>query len=168
MAFWPFYMVACVALIFWGYRAGAGNLVPAIILCGLVGMRFVVLMPEQARELAAFIPWLCVAATLMYNKAWLPGVLCLLSGATYPVLLTLGLRIEYLGLVSIVADTFLIAALGFWGLAIYSHTHRDRDRVGYNGLYAAQIMAKSEGLRLADAGVGTSDQTGHEALAGTA
>lgn len=150
MPFWPWYMLACIGLIVWGYRTGAALFAPVAILCGLVAMRFVVVLPDSLRELAAFIPWLCVAAILMYKGVWVPGVLCLLSGVTYPVLLTLGLRIEYLGLVPIVADAFLIAALGFWGLAIYSHTHRDRGRVGHNGLYAAQVMAESEGVYSAD------------------
>lgn len=146
MPFWPWYMAACIGLIVWGHRTGAAVFAPVMILCGLVAMRFVVVLPDNMRELAAFIPWLCVAAILMYKKAWVPGALCLLSGVTYPVLLTLGLRIEYLGMVPIVADAFLIAALGFWGLAIYSHTHRDRGRVGNNGLHAAQVMAEGAGV----------------------
>lgn len=146
MPFWPFYMAGCIALIAWGYRTGAQVFAPVAILCGLVAMRFVVLLPEGWKELAAFAPWLCVAMLLGYKGAWVPAVLCLLSGATYPALLTLGLRIDYLGLVPIVADAFLIAALGFWGLAIYSHTHRDRDRVGDNGVYAAEVVAQGSGV----------------------
>ena len=150
MPFWPWYMAACVGLILWGYRAGAAVFAPVAILCGLIVMRFVVLLPDHARELAAFTPWLCVAYILMYKGAWLPGVLCLLSGATYPVLLTLGLRIEYLGLAPIIADAFLIAALGLWGLAIYSHTSDNRDRVDHDGASVAVGMAESKGLRHAN------------------
>jgi len=116
-------------------------------------------MPDNLREIAAFIPWLCVSAILMYKQAWLPGVLCLLSGVTYPVLLILGLRIEYLGLVPIIADAFLIAALGFWGLAIHSHTYRDRDRISSDGAVVAVGMAKSSGSIITGKGM-------HHALAG--
>jgi len=142
MPFWPWYMAGCVALILWGYRAGAAVVAPVAILCGLIVMRFVAMLPNNWRELTAFILWLCVARILMYNKIWAPGALCLLSGAMYPAMLPLGFNIEYLGLVSILADAFLLAALGFWGLAIYSHTHSNRDRVDRDGALVAVGMAK--------------------------
>lgn len=116
MPFWPWYMAICVALI-WRYRAGA-VFAPVAILCGLLAMRAVVLLPDAARELMAFIPWLCVAIYLMYKGAWVPGALCLLSGATYPTLLVVGLHIEYMGLVPIIADAFLLAAMAASGLGM--------------------------------------------------
>ena len=96
----------------------------------------------------------------MYNKEWVPGFLCLLSGAVYPVLLTLGLKIEHLGLVPIIADPLALAALGFWGLAVYSHTNRNCARVGGNGLYAAEIMAKGESVHHAVAWRGAKIKAG--------
>jgi hypothetical protein len=152
MPFWPWYMAACVGLILWN-RAGA-RFAPVAILCGLVAMRGVVLLPDYARELAAFAPWLCVAMYLMYKGAWVPGAFCLLSGATYPTLLVAGLRIEYLGLVPIIADTFLVAAIFASGARMerYSNSGNDRARVGDNGLVVAQGMAAREGFRAKDFG----------------
>lgn len=116
-------MLACAGLILWGYRAGA-YAVPAIILLGLIGMRGVMWgLHPNVHELAAFPLWLCVAVFLMYKGAWLAGALCLLSGATYPALLVVGARIEYLGLSPIIADAFLIAAIVVGG-------HGVRESVG--------------------------------------
>jgi hypothetical protein len=109
------------------------------------------MLPDYMRELAAFIPWLCVAILLMYKGAWVPGVLCLLSGATYPTLLVVGLRIEYLGLVPIIADAFLIAAIfaAGLGMAQYSNTGHNRARMDGNGMASAQVMAARQGLAFA-------------------
>ena len=143
MPLWPWYMAACVALILWGCRTGAAVFAPVAIFCGLISMRFVVLLPEQARELAAFIPWLCVAAILMYKEAWVPGALCLLSGVTYPTLLVLGARIEYLGLSPAIADAFLVSAIvaGWWGMVEHSNSGSNRDRLDDDGASFAMGMA---------------------------
>jgi len=149
MPFWPWYMAACVGLILWGHRAGA-VFAPVAILAGLVAMRGVVLLPEAARELAAFIPWLCVAMALMYKGEWVPGALCLLSGATYPTLLVVGLHIEYLGLVPIIADAFLIAALAATGLGMAQRfdPRDNRARMVANGEAAAMGMAENQVCRV--------------------
>jgi hypothetical protein len=59
------------------------------------------------------------------------------------------MRIEYLGMAPIIADAFLIAALGFWGLAAYSHTNRNSDRINGDRLRPAQVMAQGSGMHLA-------------------
>lgn len=143
MPFWPWYMLACAALMAFGYRRG-GMAVPAIILCGLLAMRGVMWGLDPAmRELSAYTVWLCVAVALMYKGAWVPGALCLLSGVTYPTLLVLGVRIEYLGLAPIIADAFLIAAIisGWRGMAQHSNSGADRVRLVDNGAGAALGMA---------------------------
>ena len=124
MPFWPWYMAACVALMVYGYGRGGWH-IPALILCGLIGMRFVAMLHAPFFELAAFPLWLCIASLLMYKGAWVPGVLCLLSGATYPTLLVLGARIEYLGISPILADAFLISAIfaGWWGMGQRGDSH---------------------------------------------
>lgn len=135
MPFWPWYMAACVALMIYGHNRG-GFIVPAIILFGLIGMRGVMWGLDPAfREVSAYILWLSVAILLMYKGAWVPGALCLLSGVTYPTLLVLGVRIEYLGLAPIVADAFLIAAIfiGWLGMGQYSNSADNRARMVDNG-----------------------------------
>ena len=160
MPFWPWYMAACVGLILWN-RAGA-IFAPVAILCGLVAMRAVVLFPEALLELAAFIPWLCVAIYLMYKGAWVPGALCLLSGATYPTFLVVGLRIEYMGLVPIIADAFLIAALFASGVGMgqHSNSRNNRVRMDDNGLASAQGLAARQGVGLENMGRGLEMKAG--------
>lgn len=143
MPFWPWYMAACVACMAYGYRRG-GAIVPALILCGLIGMRFIVWgFDPSLVELAAYALWLCVAMLLMYNGAWVPGALCLLSGVTYPTLLVLGVRIEYLGLSPIIADAFLVSAIlaGWWGMVEHSNSGSNRDRLDVDGAPFALGMA---------------------------
>ena len=135
MPFWPWYMAACVGLMVYGYRRG-GVAIPALILGGLVGMRAIMWGFDPAlREVSAHILWLCVAILLMYKGAWVPGALCLLSGVTYPTLLVLGVRIEYLGMSPIIADAFLIAAMlaGWLGMAQYSNSGANRARMAGDG-----------------------------------
>ena len=127
-------MVLCLALIAWGYRRG-GFHVPALILCGLVGMRFVMWgLEDTVQPLAAFHLWLYVAMSLMYKSAWVSGALCLLSGVTYPTLLAVGVRIEYLGLTPIIADAFLLAAIftGWLGMVERFNSSDNRARMADN------------------------------------
>ncbi len=108
--FWLFYMLACAALILMG-RDGKW-FTPAAILAGLLAMRLVMGYTEGAwQQVTACAVWLSVAALLSYKGLWLPSILCATSGIAYPALMLVGLRIEYLGLVAIVADVLLLAAL---------------------------------------------------------
>lgn len=146
MPFWPWYMAACVALMIYGHKRG-GFIVPAIILCGLIGMRGVMWGLDPAvREVAAYILWLSISVLLMYNGAWVAGALCLLSGVTYPTFLVLGVRIEYIGLTPIVADAFLIAAIfsGWIGIIQYSNTTGNRARVVGDGKDFAMGVASHQ------------------------
>lgn len=144
-------MALSLALIAWGYRRG-GYHVPALILCGLVGMRFVLWgLDKNIQPLVAFYLWLFVAIALMYKGAWVPGALCLLSGVTYPTLLALGVRIEYLGLSPIIADAFLLSAFftGWLGMVERFNTSGDSagmasDRSGFAVGMAARKMRNSE------------------------
>lgn len=146
--FWPWYMLACAAPMALGYKRG-GMAVPALILCGLISMRGVMWGLDPAmRELAAYTVWLCVAVALMYKGAWVSGALCLLSGVTYPTLLVLGVRIEYLGLAPIIADAFLIAAIfsGWHGMAQRSNPGANRAGLVVNcASHAAGMAARQAG-----------------------
>lgn len=156
MPFWPWYMAACAALIIYGHKRG-GMAVPALILCGLVAMRGVMWgLDPMWRELAAYTVWLCVAMSLMYKGAWVPGALCLLSGVTYPTLLVLGVRIEYLGLAPIIADAFLIAAIfvGWLGMGEYSNTPSNRVRL------VADNQGVAVGMAAYQVRVGQADRRG--------
>lgn len=126
-------MALCLGLIAWGYRRG-GVHVPATILCGLIAMRGVMWgLDPTTRELAAYTVWLYVAMSLMYKGAWVPGALCLLSGVTYPTLLVLGVRIEYLGMSPIIADTFLLSAIFFGWRGMVERSNPRDDRAGMAG-----------------------------------
>jgi len=129
--FWPWYMLACLALAIWG-RGRQGVFAPIAILCGLIAMRGVIWgFDPLLHEVASYTVWLCIAVALMYKGAWLPGAFCLLSGVTYPTLLVLGVRIEYLGLTPIIADALLIAAIftGWAGMVGNRNSGADRARM---------------------------------------
>lgn len=139
MPFWPFYMIACAGLTIVGWRKRAWR-VPALALLGFVLMRANIgLLPPAAHEIAGCALWLCIAAAMMYARAWVPGFLLSLSALAYPAFLVFGVRIEYLGLSPIVADVFAILAIlaiggGILGLA--SHPDPPRHRGGLLGRLA--------------------------------
>ena len=138
MPFWPWYMALCIGLMIYGRNRG-GYHVPAIILCALVAMRGVMWGIDPAwRELAAYTVWLCAAIALMYKGAWVPGALCLLSGVTYPTFLVLGVRFEYLGLSPIIADSFLLLALGAVWLGMVGRSN--------SGLYRGRMAGNGQGF----------------------
>ena len=123
-------MLVCLALAFWG-RGRQGAFAPIAILCGLIAMRVVIWgFDPLLHEVASYTVWLCIAVAIMYKGAWLPGAFCLLSGVTYPTLLVLGVRIEYLGLTPIIADAFLIAALFVGWAGMVGNRNSGADRSG--------------------------------------
>ena len=78
---------------------------------------------------------------MMYKGAWVPGFLFVLSAMTYPMFLTFGVRIEYMGPLPIFADFFAALALisvagGLYGMATNSagDTSRLVDRLASNAL----------------------------------
>ena len=132
MQIWPFYMLACAGLSYWGYRAGAA-FAPALLLAGLVGMRGVIWgLEPDLHEVAACTLWLCIGFVLMYKGAWVPGFFVTLSGLSYAGLLLVGLRIEYLGLLPIIADLlFWLAFLSIAGGLLASHRHVSAGHSGF-------------------------------------
>lgn len=135
MAFWPIMMGAAGVLTVIGASRGEW-IAPTLALCGYVGMRVIVgTVDPQFIEVVSCILWLCVAAGMMYNGAWVPGFLYALSGLTYPVLLIFGARMVYLGLSPIIAEAFAILALVWIGGGLYgmAHTASDTDRPLHGG-----------------------------------
>ena len=138
---WPIWMTISAALMLWGLRHNAWQ-IPALALCGYLGMRFVIYAtPQGYHEVIASSLWLCIGGLMMYKGAWVPGFLFVLSAMTYPVFLTFGLRIEYMGLLPIFADFFAALALisiagGLYGMATDPPRDTDRlvDRLASNAL----------------------------------
>lgn len=111
MPFWPFYMLACVCLILWRVDRWFG---PAVILAGLIAMRPVMMYAEgHWQQIFACAVWLSAGGLLAYKGLWLSSITGATSGIAYVVLLLFGHKVEYLGLVPIVADALLIAAMLF-------------------------------------------------------
>lgn len=133
MPVWPFLIAITVALTFWGWRHGVW-VIPALALGGYVAMRGIIWgLPPELHEIAGCALWLCVAGAMMYFKGWVPGFFYGLSGLTYPVLLTFGFRIEYMGLSPIIAEVFAALALlsiggGIAGYAFHNSANRNSDR----------------------------------------
>lgn len=121
-------MSFAVVLTAWGATKGAA-FAPAVVLGGLVGMRFVVeYTPVDWTEVVAGALWLCVATVLCKKGAYVPGFFCALSGMTYPALLTFGARIEWLGIAPIIADIFLVLALVSIGGGLLAYSSGDPSR----------------------------------------
>lgn len=131
MPVWPVLMVATAALVLFGWRRGAWQ-APAIVFVGYAVTRWIVATFDPAfMEVSICALWLSISATLVYRGSMVPALFLTLSALTYPVFLLFGFRLEYMGLVPIVADGFAIFALlsiggGIVGLA--AHTDHDNSR----------------------------------------
>lgn len=110
MPFWAWYMIACVVLIVW-HRKGDW-ITPAAILLGLIGVRFTPFFPPVWHEIASCAVWLFISALLLYSRRYIASVLIGLSAFVYLPLVVIGYRIEFLGLMPILSDLFLVAAIG--------------------------------------------------------
>jgi hypothetical protein len=127
MPYWPLVMAVAAGLTAWGWRHNAWE-IPAIVFCGYVLMRLVVTyVPPEYIEVTACASWLFFAALMVYRGGELPGFLYALSGLTYPVLLVFGRKLEYMGLASIVAETFAALALLSIGGGVYGMANPPRD-----------------------------------------
>lgn len=149
MPFWAFYMIACAALILLGWRGNAWK-APAAILAGLLGVRLTPFLPDVFHEIGSFTVWLIVTALLMYTKHYVTSVLIGLSALAYSLLIV-GFRIEYMGLLPIVSDAFLIFAIGASGGGVYRQCVDFFGRVGRRGNLVVsfpQDLAKSQGADL--------------------
>lgn len=143
MPFWPWYMLACAVLILIG-RDGKW-LSPAAVLAGLIAMRAVMTYTDGPWQmLLACEVWLSVGAFLAYKEKWVASILCATSGLVYLVLMFVGLTIEYMGPVPILADLMIIAGLassyvgGGGGLADNSDAGAGRNSV--------VVVARQEGM----------------------
>lgn len=146
MPFWAFYMIACAALILLGWRGNAWK-APAAILAGLFGVRLTPFLPDVFHEIGSFTVWLIVTYVLAYNKHYVTSVLIGLSALAYSLLIV-GFRIEYLGLMPIVSDAFLIFAIGASGGGIYRKCVGFFRRLGGRSdmvVSFSQDLAKSKG-----------------------
>lgn len=127
MPVWPFLMGVTALLTAWGAYAGAWK-VPALALLGYILMRGVVSL-DAYQEIVACALWLFIAAGMVKIGGAIPGFFFALSALVYPALFIVGFRIEYMGLIAVLADGFAILALlsiggGYLGMAHYSP---DRD-----------------------------------------
>lgn len=123
MPFWAFYMIACGALVLLGWRVNAWK-VPALILLGLIFMRPISMMPVVWEEIVSCTVWLGITALVYYQRTFLTAFLLGVSTLVYLPLLVVGFRIEYMGLLPIVSDLFLILAIGVSGGGIFGHYSR--------------------------------------------
>lgn len=124
MPFWAFYMIVCVALALWGWRHSSWQ-TPVLILAGLVGVRFTSPLPEVLNEIASCTVWMAITLFVFSRRTYLVAFLLGISTVTYLPLLVLGYRIEYMGLLPIVSDAFLILAIGASGHDIYRKSISD-------------------------------------------
>lgn len=122
MPYWPIPMTLAALLLLCGIRWG-GWFAPLVVLLTYIAMRGVMsYVSAPFVEVASCTLWLCCAAILCYKGAWVTGFFFALSGATYPALLIIGFRMEYMGLSPIIAAIFGLLALvgiggGIYGLA---------------------------------------------------
>lgn len=146
MPFWAFYMIACGALILWGWRVDDWK-GPALILAGLLGVRLTPYAPELVERLfsiqldpdihktvhalASCTVWVVVTALALVHTNYLVTLLLGISTIVYLPLIVVGFRIERLGFLPIASDLFLILAIMACGGGILSKhlrgdTHSDR------------------------------------------
>ncbi len=122
MPFWPFLMASAAGLALWGLPRDAWH-IPAIVLCGYVAARAIVtLVPSNFIEVVLCASWLFFCVLMLIRGGEIPAFFFALSALTYPVLLLLGMRIQYMGVVPIVSDGLSILALlsiggGLFGMA---------------------------------------------------
>ena len=145
MPFWPIYMAMTAGLVLWGWRHDMWQ-APALALVGFLLVRIVVwYFPAHFVEPAICTLWLIISAFLLYINHAVPALFFALSALTYPVLLLLGFRVEYMGLMPFVADAFAVVALLTIGGGIYgiSHTNMDRSRSLDRGEVGSVRVAES-------------------------
>jgi hypothetical protein len=129
-----------------GWRLGPWH-VPALALLGYVLMRGVILfVPDWLHEIAGCTLWLCIAMAMGYKGGAVPGLLYAASALTYPVLLTFGYRMEYMGLSPIIAEAFAVCALlwiggGIGGVVISAN----RDMLGFMDRPHGAAVSMAEG-----------------------
>lgn len=146
MPFWAFYMIACAALILLGWRSNNWR-AAAFILLGLLGVRLTPFLPDAWHEIGSCTVWLIVTYLLAYTKSHVTSVLIGLSALAYSLLIV-GFRIEYMGLLPIVSDAFLILAIGASGGGVYKRFLHMLGRLGRRGDMVVSFqenMAKSQG-----------------------
>lgn len=120
--FWPIWICVVSFYTVWGAFVGSWK-APALVLCGYLGMRGVIWgLDPIAHEVAGFLVWAVVAALLYRVKAYIPGLIYLISGAVYPLMVLFGFQIEYLGLAPIIADVIALFALIAMGGGLYERS----------------------------------------------
>jgi len=131
MPYWPIPMTISALLLLAGLRYG-GWVAPLIVFAAYASMRLLVsITPASLIEVAGCTLWLVFAFLLCYKGAWVPGFFYTLSGLTYPALLLVGFRIEYMGLSPIIAAVFGLLALAGMGGGIFAMAigpHMDSSR----------------------------------------
>ena len=149
MPFWPIYFVVSAGLILWGWRHDAW-VAPALALLGFVLMRINVSYTSlELTEVVGGFAWLLIACGLLYCGAAIPAFFFALSALTYPVLLTFGFKIEYMGLTPIIADLFAVLALLTIGGGIYGMANPGGNRsrlVHWVQYYSAGMALRQDSL----------------------
>jgi len=127
MPIWPIWMTISACLTLWGALHNAW-VVPAMALAGYIGTRLIIYSFDPSlHEVAICSLWLIVASGMMYQGAWIPGFFFTLSALTYPLLLPVGFRIEYMSLMPIMADIFAVLALLSIGGGIFGISRASLD-----------------------------------------
>lgn len=117
MPFWAIYMIVCALLALMGWR-DRGWVVPVTIFAGLLGVRLTPYLPSEFHELGSCTVWIGVSWVLLRCKAPVASFLIAISALVYLPLMVVGFRIEFMGLLPIISDLFLILAVGAGGANI--------------------------------------------------
>lgn len=130
--FWPLPLSVLVGLALWGWLRQGPWLPPAICTLGYLGARVIVavlpnIWPQMVCEAVLCAFWLCLARVLFTLDAKVPAYFVACSAMTYPALMLVGLRIEWMGLSPIIAEVFMALAMLAMGGGIYGVADPDRD-----------------------------------------
>lgn len=153
MPYWPLPMGLCALLLVWGIGVGAWR-VPAVALTAYVVVRLWVTRADPAtHEIGIAMIWIAACLVLYKLHFYIPATAFLLSAATYPALYILGFRLEYLGLMAVIAELFAIVALlsigGGLGTLTFNHSSDSRHSGIIHNLahYSLGIQARQAGNR---------------------
>lgn len=113
MPMWPFLMGYCALCAAFGLYLGRGAwIVPAILLGGYIAARVLVgAFGHPVLEFSFFALWATVAILVASTGAHFTGLMFMGAAVLYPVFVTFGYRLEYLGLLPVLSDVLAIIGL---------------------------------------------------------
>lgn len=126
--FWPLPLSVLIGLALWGWWRQGPWLPPAICALGYLGARAVIhFAPQMTHEVILCALWLCLAVVLVYLGAKVPAFFVVCSAMAYPVLMLVGLRIEWMGVAPIIAEVCMALAMLAMGGSIHGMADPRRD-----------------------------------------